>query len=66
MPSSRINLYIVKVFDASGSAPSSVIARGMIACLRARADVVSMSLGGDKQAESKREQPTGWMSTTSW
>ena len=47
MPNSQINLHIVKVFDASGSAPSSVIARGMLACLRARAHVVSMSLGGD-------------------
>ena len=47
MPSRQIKLYIVKVFDASGSAPSSVIARGMLACGRARADVVSMSLGGD-------------------
>ncbi len=47
MPNKRISLYIAKVFDASGSAPSSTIAKGMLACVKARANVVSMSLGGD-------------------
>ena len=48
MPNRQIDLYIVKVFDAAGTAPSSVIARGMLGCLRARANVISMSLGGDR------------------
>ena len=47
MPGRRINLYIVKVFDAGGSAPDSVIGRGMLDCMKADANVVSMSLGGD-------------------
>ena len=48
MPNRQIKLYIVKVFDAAGSASSSTIASGMLACLRAHANVVSMSLGGDR------------------
>jgi subtilisin family serine protease len=47
LPNARIALYIVKVFDAAGTAPDSVIARGMLDCLAAGANVVSMSLGGD-------------------
>jgi len=46
MPNRQISLYIAKVFDASGSAPSSVIARAMLACGEAQSHVVSMSLGG--------------------
>lgn len=46
LPNSQVSLYIAKVFDAAGSAPSSVIAKAMQSCLRARAHVVSMSLGG--------------------
>ncbi len=48
LPHEHISIYIAKVFDASGSAPSSVIAKGMLACMRARANVVSMSLGGSQ------------------
>ena len=47
MPNRQISLYIVKVFDAGGTAPSSVIARGMLDCMKVDANVVSMSLGGD-------------------
>lgn len=46
MPNKQIRLYIAKVFDASGSASSSVVAKGMLSCMKARANVVSMSLGG--------------------
>jgi subtilisin family serine protease len=46
LPHRQISLYIAKVFDASGSAPSSVIGKAMQSCLRARSNVVSMSLGG--------------------
>lgn len=45
-PNGRLNLHIAKVFDASGSASSITIARGMLSCLRNGANVVSMSLGG--------------------
>jgi len=47
LPHQHINLFIAKVFDAAGSAPSSVIARAMIECKNADANVVNMSLGGD-------------------
>jgi subtilisin family serine protease len=42
----EVSLYIAKVFDASGSAPSSTIAKAMLGCAKAKANVVSMSLGG--------------------
>ncbi len=48
LPNRQISLYIAKVFDATGSASSSVIAKAMQSCLRARANVVSMSLGGSQ------------------
>ena len=54
MPNRTISLYIAKVFDAEGSASSSVIARAMLACRDAQANVVSMSLGG--AAASKVEE----------
>lgn len=47
LPNKNINLYIAKVFDASGSAPSSTIAKAMWACSKnGNANVISMSLGG--------------------
>lgn len=46
LPHRQINLFIAKVFDASGEAPSSVIARAMLDCGSAGANVISMSLGG--------------------
>lgn len=42
----QLKLRINKVFDASNSAPSSTIAKAMIGCMTAKANVVSMSLGG--------------------
>ena len=47
LPNKQLRLYIAKVFDAAGSAPTSVIVRGMIQCMNAGANVVNMSLGGD-------------------
>lgn len=54
LPNTKLNLYIAKVFDASGSAPSSTIAKAMLACRKAGANVISMSLGGS--SASKLEQ----------
>lgn len=45
-PNRQLNLYIAKVFDASGSTSSSTVAKAMLACARNGANVVSMSLGG--------------------
>jgi subtilisin family serine protease len=55
LPHAQINVYIAKVFDASGSAASTVIARAMLDCAAAGANVVSMSLGGSaaSQIESR-------------
>jgi subtilisin family serine protease len=47
-PSGKLRLHIAKVFDASGSASSVVVARAMMSCWEAGAHVVSMSLGGDE------------------
>jgi subtilisin family serine protease len=46
MPNKRVILYIVKVFDASGTAPTSRINQAMQICADHHANVVSMSLGG--------------------
>jgi serine protease len=46
MPNSKINLYIVKVFDAAGWAYSSTLVDALSKCRTAGANVVSMSLGG--------------------
>ena len=43
----QVKLYIAKVFGSVGSASSSTVALAMSACLQMKADVVSMSLGGD-------------------
>jgi subtilisin family serine protease len=59
MPRRTISLYIAKVFDASGSARSSVITKAMLACRDAGAHVVSMSLGsaaGSKTEERAADQ----------
>jgi subtilisin family serine protease len=42
----QISLFISKVFDETGSASSVTVAKAMLGCNRARANVVSMSLGG--------------------
>lgn len=47
LPNKKVNLYIAKVFDASGSTSSSTIAKAMLRCRKnGNADVISMSLGG--------------------
>jgi subtilisin family serine protease len=46
MPSGLVDLHIVKVFGSTGSVSSSTVAKAGIRCLQARANVVSMSLGG--------------------
>ncbi|MCK6432680.1 MAG: S8 family serine peptidase [Burkholderiaceae bacterium] len=51
MPNKQISLYISKVFDAAGTASTSTIIKGMLACNRAGANVVSMSLGGSKASK---------------
>jgi subtilisin family serine protease len=42
----QVSVHISKVFDAAGSASNSTIARAITGCARARANVISMSLGG--------------------
>jgi subtilisin family serine protease len=44
----KLPLQIVKVFDSSGSASSSVIIKGVLQCKKAKANVISMSLGGGR------------------
>jgi subtilisin family serine protease len=45
-PNAKLRLHIVKVFDASGSASSITISRGMLDCWLNGSHVVNMSLGG--------------------
>jgi subtilisin family serine protease len=55
LPNKNLNIFIAKVFDASGSASSSTIAKAMLACRKnGNANVISMSLGGS--SASKLEQ----------
>ena len=58
LPNARLNLYIVKVFDESGSAPSSLIAQAMLSCMSHRANVVSMSLGGSVPSQLQQQVAT--------
>jgi len=53
-PGGHLNIYIAKVFDASGSAPSSVIMDAVSACADAGANVISMSLGGGSPTWGER------------
>jgi serine protease len=46
VPTGTNPLHIMKVFDASGSAASSVIMEGVIRCNDAGAKIINMSLGG--------------------
>ncbi|MBN8486296.1 MAG: S8 family serine peptidase [Burkholderiales bacterium] len=50
----QVILRINKVFDASGSAPASMIADAMLDCMDAGANVVSMSLGGGGSSVEKQ------------
>ncbi|ODV14386.1 MAG: peptidase S8 [Rubrivivax sp. SCN 70-15] len=54
-PGGHVNLYIAKVFDASGSTDSSVVMDAVQRCADAGANVISMSLGGgDPSAVERR------------
>ncbi len=53
-PGGHVNLYIAKVFDASGSADSSVVMDAVQRCADAGANVISMSLGGGAPSASER------------
>jgi len=44
-PHMKLNIRIEKVFDASGSAPTSTIIKAMLGCMKAKANIVTMSLG---------------------
>ena len=53
MPNSKINLFIVKVFDAAGWAYSSSLVDALSKCRTAGANVVSMSLGGTMSSSTE-------------
>ena len=46
-PNKEIDVFVAKVFDSSGSASSLQVAQAMLGCLRARSNVLNMSLGSD-------------------
>ena len=48
IPTGQQPLFISKVFDASGSAASSTIIKGVLQCSKAKAKIISMSLGGGR------------------
>lgn len=48
IPTGQLPLFISKVFDASGSASSTTIIKGVLKCSRAGAKIISMSLGGGR------------------
>ena len=48
IPTGQQSLFISKVFDASGSASSSTIIKGVLKCARAKANIINMSLGGGR------------------
>lgn len=50
----QVSLYIAKVFDASGSASNSVINKAISGCVRAKANVISMSLGSNQNSRSQQ------------
>jgi len=48
IPTGTLPLHISKVFDASGSTASSIVIKGVLNCSKAKANVISMSLGGGR------------------
>lgn len=50
----QVSLYIAKVFDASGSASASTITKAINACGRAKANIVSMSLGSASPSRTEK------------
>jgi subtilisin family serine protease len=55
MPNERVKIFISKVFDETGSAPSSLIARAMADCGQHGANVISMSLGGSAPSQLQQQ-----------
>jgi subtilisin family serine protease len=53
-PGGHVNLYIAKVFDASGSTDSSVVMDAVQRCADAGANIISMSLGGGDPSAAER------------
>lgn len=53
-PGGHLKLHIAKVFDASGSTPSSVIMDAVSRCADAGAHIISMSLGGGDPSQAER------------
>ena len=54
----QVKLFIAKVFGDEGTARSTTIARAMLGCLLARANVVSMSLGGSSPSSIEQKVVT--------
>jgi len=54
LPNNRVNLHIIKVFNASGWAYSSSLVSAVQRCQDNGADVVNMSLGGAGSSNSER------------
>ncbi|WP_240503629.1 MULTISPECIES: S8 family serine peptidase [Pseudoalteromonas] len=55
-PSAELGLHIVKVFDSQGSwTYGSTIAEAVYQCAAAGANIINMSLGGNKPSELERE-----------
>lgn len=53
-PGGYLKLHIAKVFDASGSAESSVVMDAVARCADAGANIISMSLGGGDPSQAER------------
>jgi subtilisin family serine protease len=53
-PGGHLKLYIAKVFDASGSTPSSTVMDAVAKCADAGANIISMSLGGGDPSQAER------------
>jgi subtilisin family serine protease len=53
-PGGHIKLHIAKVFDASGSTPSSTVMDAVARCADAGANIISMSLGGGDPSQAER------------
>ena len=55
VPTGTMSIRISKVFDASGSVPSSVIIKGVLQCNKAKAQIISMSLGGGRPTKFEQK-----------
>lgn len=58
-PNTNLNIFIAKVFDASGSTSSSTVAKAMLQCsTKGHANVISMSLGGSAPSPIQQKVAT--------